>query len=163
MTRGLYLPTDLMDELDHILAQLHHKTQVTCVLLADITGQLICTSGEVSGFNAASVAALTASDMSATAELAMQLGETKPFRMLFHEGEKRHLYLSDVENSFILVVVFDARVPIGLVRVFTDRAARELACLIDRYETALDQSGPVLSDDFDESVMDELDGFLGSL
>jgi predicted regulator of Ras-like GTPase activity (Roadblock/LC7/MglB family) len=149
--------------MERILSQLQQKTQVTCVLLADISGQLICTAGQVSGFNAISVAALTASDMSATAELARQLGETKPFRILFHEGERRHLYLSDVGNSFILVVVFETRIPIGLVRVFSERAANELQSLTDRYEAALDQTEEALSEDFDESLLDELDEVFGSL
>jgi predicted regulator of Ras-like GTPase activity (Roadblock/LC7/MglB family) len=163
MTQGLCLPTGLLDDMERILNQLQQKTQVACVLLADISGQLVCTAGQVSGFDAVSVAALTASDMSATAELAKQLGEDKPFRILFHEGERRHLYLSDVDSSFILVVVFETRVPIGLVRVFTERAARELRSLTDRYETALDQAGVVVSEDFDESVLDQLDEVFGSL
>jgi len=163
MTRGLYLPAGLLEEIDRILNQLQQKTQVTCVLLADISGQLISTVGQVSGFDAVTVAALTASDMSATAELAKQLGEVKPFRMLFHEGERRHLYLSEVGSSLILVVVFETRVPIGLVRVFTDRAARELQPLTDRYETGLEQAGGVVSEDFDESLLDQLDEAFGSL
>jgi len=157
------LPTGLLDEMDSILNQLQNKTQVTCVLLADISGQLICTVGQVSSLDAVSVAALTASDMSATAELAKQLGEDKPFRIHFHEGERRHLYLSDVGSSFILVVVFETRVPIGLVRVFTERAARELQLLTDRYETALDQAGEAFSEGFGESLLDELDEVFGSL
>ena len=101
--------------------------------------------------------------MSATAELARQLGEPKPFRVLFHEGERRHLYLCDVGSSFILIVVFEARVPIGLVRVFTERAAVELLPLIQKYETALEQAGGVLSEAFDDSLLDELDETFGSL
>ena len=163
MTRGRYLPGELIDEMDRILSQLQHKTQVSCVLLADISGQLICTAGHESGFDAGTVAALTASDMSATAELARQLGEAKPFRILFHEGESRHLYLSDVGSSLLLIVVFDTRIPIGLVRVFTERAAQELLPLTSRYETALEQAGGVVSETFDESLLDELDEAFGSL
>jgi predicted regulator of Ras-like GTPase activity (Roadblock/LC7/MglB family) len=163
MTRGRYLPGELIEEMDRILSQLQQKTQVSCVLLADISGQLICTAGQELGFDAATVAALTASDMSATAELARQLGEAKPFRILFHEGESRHLYLSDVGSSLLLIVVFDTRVPIGLVRVFTERAAQELLPLTSRYETALEHAGGVVSETFDESLLDELDEAFGSL
>ena len=163
MARGLYLPGDLIDEIERVLSRLQQKTQVTCVLLADVSGQLICTRGQASGFDAGTVAALTASDMSATAELARQLGEAKPFRILFHEGEQRHLYLSDVGGSLLLVVVFETRIPIGLVRVFTERAARELLPLTSRYETTLEQAGGVVSETFDESLLDEMDEAFGSL
>jgi predicted regulator of Ras-like GTPase activity (Roadblock/LC7/MglB family) len=163
MARGLYLPGDLVDEMERVLGRLLQKTQVTCILLADVSGQLICTAGQTSGFDPATVAALTASDMSATGELARQLGEAKPFRIHFHEGEQRHLYLTDVGGSLLLVVVFEARVPIGLVRVFTERAARELLPLIDEYETSLEQAGQLVSEGFDESLLDELDDAFGSL
>lgn len=163
MMRGLYLSEGLIDEIDRILTELRQKTQVSCVLLADVSGQLISETGATTGFDTQTVAALTASDMSATAELARQLGEAKPFRMLFHEGEQRHLYLSDVGNSLILIVVFETSIPIGLVRVFTERAALELLPLTERYETALDQARGVLDEAFDESLSDELDGAFGAL
>jgi predicted regulator of Ras-like GTPase activity (Roadblock/LC7/MglB family) len=162
MARGLYLPGDLVDELERVLGRLQQKTQVTCVLLADVSGQLICRTGQASGFDAATVAALTASDMSATGELARQLGEDKPFRIHFHEGEQRHLYLTEVGGSLLLVVVFESHVPIGLVRVFTERAARELLPLTHRYETSLAQAGQLVSEAFDESLLDELDDAFGS-
>lgn len=163
MARGLYLPGGLMDEMEHVLGRLQQKTQATCVLLADVSGQLIYITGQASGFDAATVAALTASDMSATGELARQLGEAKPFRIHFHEGEQHHLYLADVGGSLLLVVVFETRVPIGLVRVFTERAARELLPLTYRYETSLEQAEQLASEAFDESLLDELDDAFGSL
>jgi len=49
------------------------------------------------------------------------------------------------------------------VRVFTERAARELQLLTDRYETALDQAGEAFSEGFGESLLDELDEVFGSL
>jgi predicted regulator of Ras-like GTPase activity (Roadblock/LC7/MglB family) len=163
MARGLYLPGGLVDEMERVLDRLQQKTQVTCVLLADVSGQLICTAGQTSGFDPATVAALTASDMSATGELARQLGEAEPFRIHFHEGEQSHLYLADVGGSLLLVVVFETRVPIGLVRVFTERAARELLPLTHRYETSLEQAGQLVGEAFDESLLDELDDAFGSL
>lgn len=163
MTRGLYLSEGLIDEMDGILTELRQKTQGSYVLLADVSGQLVSATGATTGFDAQTVAALTASDMAATAELARQLGEAKPFRILFHEGEDRHLYLSDVGNSLILIVVFETKVPIGLVRVFTERAARELLPLTDRYESALDHARGLLSETFDESLSDELDGAFGAV
>jgi predicted regulator of Ras-like GTPase activity (Roadblock/LC7/MglB family) len=162
MASGLNLSSGLIDEMDRILAELRQKTRVSCVILADVSGQLVSATGATTGFDAQTVAALTAGDMSATAELARQLGEARPFRILFHEGEQRHLYLSDVGNSLILIVVFDTKVPIGLVRVFTERASRALLPLTDRYEMALDHARDVLSEAFDESLSDELDGAFGA-
>jgi predicted regulator of Ras-like GTPase activity (Roadblock/LC7/MglB family) len=152
----------LIDQADHILAHLLKKSTATCVLLADVSGQLISTAGEVSQFDPGTVVALTASDMSATAELAKQLGESKPFQILFHEGERHHLYLSSIGGSFILAVVFEATVPIGLVRLFTERAVKELLRMTDEFEAALAQAGGVFGETFDDSLTDELEDAFGS-
>jgi len=153
----------LIDQIDRILAHLLQKSKATCVLLADISGQLISATGGVSRFDPRTVVALTASDMSATAELAKHLGESKPFHILFHEGERHHLYLSSIGSSLILAVVFEAAVPIGLVRLFTERAVKELLQLTQEFETALEQAGGAFSETFEDSLADELEDAFGSL
>ena len=153
----------VIDQIDQILAHLLEKSKATCVLLADVSGQLISTAGQVSRFDPSTVVALTASDMSATAELAKQLGESKPFHILFHEGERHHLYLSSIGTSLILAVVFEATVPIGLVRLFTERAAKELLQLTDQFEAALEQAGGAFGETFEHSLTDELEDTFGSL
>ena len=152
----------LIDRIDRILARLLGESGAVCVLLADVSGQLISAVGQTSRFEPATVAALTASDMSATAELARQLGEAKPFRILFHEGERHHLYLCSVGGSFILVVVFMSTVPIGLVRLFTERAVEELLKLTDRFEVALERVGGAFSEAFEDSLNDRLEDIFGS-
>lgn len=153
----------VIEEIGQILAHLLKKSKATCVLLADVSGQLISSAGQVSEFDPGTVVALTASDMSATAELAKQLGESKPFHILFHEGERRHLYLSSIGSSLILAVVFEATVPIGLVRLFTTRAVKELLQLTDQFEAALEQAGGAFGDTFEGLLADELEDVFGSL
>ena len=152
----------LIDQMDHILTHLLTKSKAKCALLSDVSGQLISSAGETSQFEPRAVVALTASDMSATAELARQLGESKPFQILFHEGERRHLYLSTVGSSLILAVVFEATVPIGLVRLFTERAVKELLQLTDQFEAALEQAGGAFSETFEDTLADELEDAFGS-
>jgi predicted regulator of Ras-like GTPase activity (Roadblock/LC7/MglB family) len=153
----------VMDQIEYILSHLLQKSRATCVLLADISGQLISSVGEISQLDPGAVSALSASDISATAELARQLGESKPFRILFHEGERHHLYLSVVGSSLILIVVFAATVPIGLVRLFTERAVKELLQLTSEFEAALEQVGGAFSESFEESLADELEDAFGQL
>jgi predicted regulator of Ras-like GTPase activity (Roadblock/LC7/MglB family) len=155
--------TQLVDQIDHIMAHLLSKSGSVCVLLADVSGQLISAVGHTSQFEPGTVAALTAGDMSATAELARQLGEPKPFHILFHEGERHHLYLCGVGSSFILVVIFRSTVPIGLVRLFTERAVKELLRLTDQFEEALEQAGGAFSETFEDSLSDQLEDIFGSL
>ncbi len=153
----------VIDQIDRILAHLLEKSKGTSVMLADVSGQLISATGDMSHFDPRTVVALTASDMSATAELAKHLGETKPFQILFHEGERHHLYLSSIGSSLILAVVFQAAVPIGLVRLFTERAVKELLHLTDAFEAALEEAGGAFSETFEDSLADELEDAFGSL
>ncbi|TKJ31278.1 MAG: hypothetical protein CEE40_01870 [Chloroflexi bacterium B3_Chlor] len=57
----------VIDEIEYILSHLLQKSKATCVLLADISGQLIGSAGEISQLDPGAVSALSASDISATA------------------------------------------------------------------------------------------------
>jgi hypothetical protein len=72
-----------------------------------------------------SLASLTAGNIAATGGLAQLLGE-KEFSVLFHEGEKEHLHISVVAQRGILVVLFDQRSSLGLVRLRVKRASEDV-------------------------------------
>jgi len=73
-----------------------------------------------------SLASLTAGNIAATSGLAQLLGE-KEFSVLFHEGEKDHLHISLVARRGILVVLFDSRSSLGLVRLRVKRASEDIS------------------------------------
>ena len=82
----------------------------------DRTGQLVATVGEAPAFDPTAFASLTAADFSANDQLARMLGEAE-FGTLFHQGERESMYLADVARRVILVVLFDNRTTLGLVRL----------------------------------------------
>jgi hypothetical protein len=53
------------------------------------------------------------------------IGE-KEFSILFHEGEKDNIHISIVAGRMILVVIFDHRSSLGLVRLRVRKASEEL-------------------------------------
>ena len=81
-------------------------------------------------FDATAFATLTAADFSANDQLAKLVGETD-FSTLFHQGEKESIYLADVARRLILVVLFDNRTTLGLVRLRMKQAVQELTLLFD--------------------------------
>src|SRR5216110_272162 len=87
-----------------------------CALLVDRAGQLVATVGEKPKFDPTAFATLTAADFSANDQLAKLIGEND-FSSLFHQGEKESMYLADVARRVILVVLFDNRTTLGLVRL----------------------------------------------
>ena len=87
-----------------------------CALLVDRTGQLVATVGERPNFDPTAFSTLAAADFSANDQLAKLIGEND-FNSLFHQGEKESMYLADIARRVILVVLFDNRTTLGLVRL----------------------------------------------
>src|ERR687893_887852 len=117
-----------------------HESNARCALLVDRTGQLVATVGEQPNFDSTAFATLTAADFSANDQLAKLIGETD-FSTLFHQGERESMYLADVARRVILVVLFDNRTTLGLVRLKMKGTVEELAKLFEQV-FARGQSGP---------------------
>jgi predicted regulator of Ras-like GTPase activity (Roadblock/LC7/MglB family) len=101
-----------------------------CALIVDRAGQLVLTAGERPTFDATAFATLTAADFSANDQLARLIGESD-FNSLFHQGEKESMLLADVARRVILVVLFDTRTTLGLVRLRMRPVVDELAKLLE--------------------------------
>jgi predicted regulator of Ras-like GTPase activity (Roadblock/LC7/MglB family) len=157
MMHSLVLNASQVERIERILDELLAKTRSTFVMLADISGQLIQVRGRTGSTDCIALAALFASNMAATAEMARRIGEERGFRLLFHEGDHENIYLSHVGHSFLLAVTFSSGVQIGLVRLFSKRAVEELTTLTSEYETAVSQVPSIMEGDFQAELDDELD------
>ena len=108
-----------------------YESNARCALLVDRTGQLVATVGEQPKFDPTAFATLTAADFSANDQLARLIGETD-FNSLFHQGEKESMYLADIARRVILVVIFDNRTTLGLVRLKMKNTVDELTKLFQQ-------------------------------
>ena len=68
--------------------------------------------------------------MAATDGLAKLIGE-REFSVLFHEGQRDHIHISIVGKRAILLVIFDERSSLGLVRLRVKRASPEMDDIFD--------------------------------
>jgi predicted regulator of Ras-like GTPase activity (Roadblock/LC7/MglB family) len=143
--------------MEDCLERLLTRSRAICVLLADITGQLISERGKDKELNTTALAAVTASNVAATEEIARQLGEPAPFSYLLHEGQRRHIYISSVGQTFLLVIIFDEMTPIGLVRIFARLAVNELFELVSDLEPWLQKAGAFIDREFREALAEGLD------
>ena len=107
------------------------ETKSLCALLVDRSGQLVTTFGEARGLDTTSFATLTAADYSANDQLAKLVGEND-FSSLFHQGEKESIYVADIARRLLLVIIFDSRTTVGLVRLRMKDEIEELTLLVDR-------------------------------
>jgi len=111
-----------------LLNGLLREANARTALLVDRTGQMLATAGEEPRFDPVAFASLTAADFSANDQLARMLGENE-FAALFHQGEKDSLYLADVARRVILVVLFDNRTTLGLVKLRVRNVQEELSAI----------------------------------
>lgn len=120
--------------LDEALIRLRQDANSRAVFLIDKNGQQISSAGEVEQFDTTSLASLTAGNVAATDGLAKLIGE-REFSVLFHEGQQEHIHISIVAKKAILVVIFDDRSSLGLVRLRVKRASADLERIFDSMES----------------------------
>lgn len=118
------------ERLSEALKRLRHASNAEAVFLIDKNGQQIAAAGDVENFDSTSLASLTAGNVAATDGLAKLIGE-REFSVLFHEGERDHIHISLVADRAILLVIFNERSSLGLVRLRVKRASEELAEIFD--------------------------------
>ncbi len=117
-------------KIDSELRKLHQQSNAKVVFLVDKNGQLIASAGETHDMDTTSLASLTAGNIAATGGIARLLGE-KEFTILFHEGEKDNIHISLIGQRIILVIIFDRRSSLGLVRLRVKKASETLVKIFD--------------------------------
>ncbi len=113
-----------------ILDRLLAETGAKVVFLANRNGEQIAAAGNLSGMDPASLGSLAAGNVAATRGLARLIGEQE-FSVLFHEGTRDHLHISLVCEDAILLIQFDARTTLGLVRLRVRRVSPELEPVLE--------------------------------
>ncbi len=129
-------------------------------MVVDRTGQLLANAGEELSFDPTVFASLTAADFSANDQLAKMIGEAE-FASLFHQGEKESMYLADVGRKLILVVLFDNRTTVGMVRLRVKQTVQDLGGLIAEMFGRADDSGGAQQGGLLEGADDEIDKLFG--
>ena len=117
-----------------VLARLRLDSSAKVVFLVDKDGQEIASLGEVGNLDTTSLASLAAGNVAATGGMAQLIGE-KEFPTLSHEGERESIHIS-VIGRLLLVVVFDERSSLGLVKLRSKQISPQLATLFDEIANA---------------------------
>src|SRR5436305_12004287 len=108
-----------------VMARLRLDSAARLVVLVDKDGQQIAVHGELGELDTTSLASLVAGNVAATGGMAQLIGE-REFPTLSHEGERESIHIS-VIGRVLLVVVFDDRSSLGLVKLRVKQASRDLA------------------------------------
>lgn len=147
------------EDFDRVLAIIHklvRDANAKGVFVVDKAGQLVSEAGELQGIDSTSLASLTAGCVAATGGLAKIVGEDE-FPIHFHQGQRDNLHMTLIGDRMILVVVFDERSSLGLVRLRVKKAGAGLAKLFEEVKKKAESeaSGAILP--FAEITDDDID------
>lgn len=112
-----------------VIARLCVECAARLVFLVDRDGQTVAFHGEIGDMDTTSFSSLAAGNVAATSSMAKLIGEDT-FPAVVHEGERESIFISVIGRS-LLMVVFDERSTLGLVKLRTKRASYEVAEIID--------------------------------
>ncbi|CAN5873815.1 hypothetical protein BH18ACI4_BH18ACI4_05860 [soil metagenome] len=112
-----------------VLARLRMDSSAKVVFLVDKDGQEIASQGEVGSLDTTSLASLAAGNVAATGGMAQLIGE-KEFPTLSHEGERESIHIC-VIGRLLLMIVFDERSSLGLVKLRSRQISPQIATMFD--------------------------------
>jgi predicted regulator of Ras-like GTPase activity (Roadblock/LC7/MglB family) len=146
-------------QIQAIVDRLVREANARSALIIDKAGQFISSSGDTRQLDTTSLASLAAGNVAATGGIAKILRENE-FTTQFHEGEHANIQIQIVGGRVILIVIFDNKSSIGLVRLRTKRAAEQLAVIFEVLAQKADSVdfstpfGEITDDDIDNLFRD---------
>ena len=150
------------NQIKAIISKLRVDANAKVVFLVDKNGQQIAAQGEMESLDTTSLASLTAGNVAATDGLARLIGE-KEFPVLFHEGERDNVYISIVGQRVILVVIFDERSSLGLVRLRVRKANGELERIFETIQKKVESEKTRRQEGYDSPFAEITDEDIDSL
>jgi predicted regulator of Ras-like GTPase activity (Roadblock/LC7/MglB family) len=120
------LGQEQLDSIEDILQQDLMDLGVNCVVLIDMSGNIIANldNGQLE-HDIYSLAALAAGNFGAVSAMAKIIGEEE-FSLLFHKGTKENIHFSKILNDFLLVTIFGKEVSLGFLRMKVAEATKKM-------------------------------------
>ena len=146
-------------EIDAILSDFLDASGAKAVLMVDKEGHLVTKKGFTKSLDSDSLAALVAGAFASTREMAKLLGEQE-FTVLFHQGVNEHIHISLVGERALIVIVFDERTTIGMVRLYASEVTKKVQEALDRAAERAKERGPrALGQEYEAAADEKLADF----
>ena len=151
-------------QIQNISDRLQRDSNASAVLVINKDGQEISRSGQTADLDITSLSSLFAGNVAATSEIARLLKEEE-FGGQFHEGTKQNVHLSVVARRAIMVVLFDSRSSLGLVRLRVRKATEDMTKifeeLVKKIQLQQEKGGGVSPGLAGEITDDDIDKLFG--
>jgi predicted regulator of Ras-like GTPase activity (Roadblock/LC7/MglB family) len=139
MASQLVMYEEEFQKISAVCDRLTKDANAKVVFLVDTNGQLISAAGQTQHIDTTSLASLTAGNVAAMGGLAKLIGENE-FPNQFHEGAANSLLMSKI-GRVVLVIIFDNRTSLGLVRLRTKKASDELSKIFEALSRRAESPG----------------------
>jgi len=118
---------DDIGRLDEALREFIVAADATAALVIDKGGFLITHQGDASDFDLTTIAALSSGAFMANQTIAGLVNETN-FNSIYQQGEKFSLFVINIDDNCMLVVIFKSQTGVGVVKYFAATAVKRIAC-----------------------------------
>lgn len=153
----IMLSTEVFNQVSEVLRDLVASTRADFSIFCDANGNPITHAGKAAQINLSALSALAAGDFAATTEIARLIGERDGFKFLFQEGENRNIYLCNVGFNFLLAVIFEKAVALGLIRIFANKSVDRLRQILEKAAQAENKASEFLDVEFGALLGKEFD------
>jgi predicted regulator of Ras-like GTPase activity (Roadblock/LC7/MglB family) len=130
---SLILTKNEIRKLEKIISERLLDSGAEHVIVVDLSGNLLMQCGSLEMNDIFSLAALSAANFAATAEIAKLIGE-EDFTLLFHKGDKRNIHFSRLGKDYLIVTLFNDNVSLGLIRLKLGSAVQQMSTVFEGAE-----------------------------
>lgn len=113
-------------QIDAALRELLKKSEASTAFIADKGGFLITSQGNQEDFDLTSIAALASGAFMASQSIAGMVNESG-FDSTYQQGENFNIYIQNVDEQCLLLVLFPSGVGVGAVKYFASAAVHGVA------------------------------------
>jgi predicted regulator of Ras-like GTPase activity (Roadblock/LC7/MglB family) len=113
-------------QIDEVLLDFVRQANLIGALLVDKGGFLITNKGDTGDLDLTTIGALASGAFMATQTIAGLVNE-KNFNSTFQQGEKFSLYILEVDDECLMVIIFSTESGLGVVKYYSTNVATAIA------------------------------------
>ena len=118
-----------IETLDGVLSEYLGHTDAAAALIIDKGGFLITHKGDAEQFDVTTIAALASGSFLANQTIANLVHETN-FDSVYQQGEKFSMYVNNIGETCLLVVIFPSEVGVGIVKYHAAGACERIGAQV---------------------------------
>ena len=115
-----------IQRLDDVLRDYLERSDATTALVIDKGGFLITSHGDARRFDLTTIAALASGAYMANQTIANLIHEEN-FDSVYQQGEKFSMFVANIDESCLLMVIFPSKVGVGMVKYHATEARTDIA------------------------------------